>query len=95
MFHPAVGKVEALSTSLISQLEAFIENSAFKDEETEYLLKESKELRHPPHEKHVLRIALVGDAGQGKSSLLNSVLGYENLAIHVSWDWLLLLLVAN
>ncbi|KAJ4983924.1 hypothetical protein SVAN01_10610 [Stagonosporopsis vannaccii] len=84
MYHPAIKDVEVMSNQLISQFEFFIENSDFKDEETEYLLQESKELRHPPHEKHILRIALIGDAGQGKSSLLNSVLGYENLAIHAA-----------
>jgi predicted GTPase len=84
MYHPAVREVEVLCYTIVSELEQFLEHSAYKDSETEYLLKESKELEHPPHETHILRIALVGDAGQGKSSLLNSMLGYANLAIHVS-----------
>jgi hypothetical protein len=84
MYHPSVKEVESLSSQLISEFQYFIGNSTYKDEETEYLLEESKVLEHPPHESHILRIALVGDAGQGKSSLLNSMLGQENLAIHVS-----------
>ncbi|UPX15327.1 uncharacterized protein EKO05_0005776 [Ascochyta rabiei] len=84
MYHPSVKEVERLSSQLISEFQYFIKNAAYQDEETEYLLEESKVLEHPPHESHVLRIALVGDAGQGKSSLLNSMLGQENLAIHAA-----------
>lgn len=84
MYHPSVKEVELLSSQLISEFQFFIGNSTYKDDETKYLLEESKILEHPPHESHILRIALVGDAGQGKSSLLNSMLGQENLAIHVS-----------
>lgn len=84
MYHPSLKEVEILSSQLISEFQYFISNSPYKDEETDYLLEESKVLEHPPHESHVLRIALIGDAGQGKSSLLNSMLGQENLAIHVS-----------
>ncbi len=83
MYHPAIKEVEDLCHELVSEIAYFIESSDYKDQDTEYLLQEAKELEHPPHEKHILRIALVGEAGQGKSSLLNSVLGYENLAIHV------------
>ena len=86
-------EVENLCYALISEFEQFLDHSTYKDSETEYLLKESKELEHPPHETHILRIALVGDAGQGKSSLLNSVLGHANLAIHVSYSSLLHLYV--
>lgn len=89
MYHPAVREVEVLCYVIVSGLEQFLEHSTYKDSETEYLLKESKELEHTPHERHILRIALVGDAGQGKSSLLNSMLGYANLAIQVSYRSLL------
>lgn len=84
MYHPSVKVVESLSSQLISEFQYFINGSEYQDDETKYLLEESKVLEHPPHESHVLRIALIGDAGQGKSSLLNSMLGHENLAIHVS-----------
>lgn len=84
MYHPSVKEVENLCNFLISEFEYVIESDNYKDDETKYSLNEAKGLEHPPHETHVLRIALIGDAGQGKSSLLNSVLGYENLAIHVS-----------
>lgn len=83
MYHPSVKEVEILSSQLISEFQCFIGNSTYKDEEMDYLLEESKVLEHPPHESHVLRIALIGDAGMGKSSLLNSMLGQENLAIFV------------
>lgn len=84
MYHPSVKEVETLCSQLTSEFQFFIGNSAYKDDETDYLLEESIVLEHPPHESHVLHIALIGDAGQGKSSLLNSMLGQENLAIHVS-----------
>lgn len=84
MYHPSVKEVETLCSQLVSKFQYFIGNSTYRDDETDYLLEESKVLEHPPHETHVLRIALIGDAGQGKSSLLNSMLGQENLAIHVS-----------
>ncbi|KAH6633395.1 hypothetical protein C7974DRAFT_392704 [Boeremia exigua] len=84
MYHPSVKEVESLSSQLISEFQYYITNSTYKDDETDYLLEESKVLEHPPHESHVLRIALIGDAGQGKSSLLNSMLGQENLAIHAA-----------
>lgn len=83
MYHPSVREVELLSSQLMSEIQYLIENAAYKDAETEYLLEQSKDLEHPPHESHVLRIALTGDAGMGKSSLMNSMLGQENLAIHV------------
>ena len=83
MYHPSVKEVEILSSQLISEFQYFIGNSIYRDEEMDYLLEESKVLEHPPHESHVLRIALIGDAGMGKSSLLNSMLGQENLAIFV------------
>jgi hypothetical protein len=63
MYHPSVKEVESLSSQLISEFQYFIGNSTYKDDETEYLLEESKVLEHPPHESHILRIALVGDAG--------------------------------
>jgi predicted GTPase len=89
MYHPSVKEVETLPSELISEFQYYIGNSDYKDDEFDYLLEQSKALEHPPHESHVLRIALIGDAGQGKSSLLNSMLGQENLAIHVSHDhWL-------
>ncbi|XPS69350.1 hypothetical protein M3J09_001626 [Ascochyta lentis] len=84
MYHPSVKEVETLSSQLISEFQYFIQNAEYRDDETDYLLEQSKELEHPPHESHVLRIALIGDAGQGKSSLLNSMLGQENLAIHAA-----------
>ena len=84
MYHPSVKEVESLSSQIMSEFQFFLENSAYSDEETAYLLEESKVPEHPPHESHVLSLALIGDAGQGKSSLLNSILGHQNLAIHVS-----------
>jgi predicted GTPase len=86
MYHPSVKEVELLSSQLVSEFQYHIGNSDYKDDEFDYLLEQSKVLEHPPHESHILRIALIGDAGQGKSSLLNSMLGQENLAIHVSED---------
>lgn len=83
IYHPSVKVVETLCSELVSEFQFFIDSSEYRDDETDYLLEESKVLEHPPHESHVLRIALIGDAGQGKSSLLNSMLGQENLAIHV------------
>ncbi|KAF1845146.1 uncharacterized protein K460DRAFT_416455 [Cucurbitaria berberidis CBS 394.84] len=84
MYHPSVKTVELMCTHLIQDFHAFISKSAYQDDETEYLLKEAKELEHAPHESHILRFAVIGDAGQGKSSLLNSMLGHENLAIHAA-----------
>jgi predicted GTPase len=84
MYHPSVKEVESLSSQIMSEFQFFLESSEYRDRETEYLLEESKILEHPPHESHVLRLGLVGDAGQGKSSVLNSITGKENMAIHVS-----------
>jgi hypothetical protein len=83
IYHPAVKHVETLSAELVERFRDSLANSSYRDDETEYLLEQVAELEHPPHESTITRIGLVGDDGQGKSSLLNSILGYDNLAIHV------------
>jgi hypothetical protein len=84
MYHPSVKVVESKCTELISRFQNYIKDNTYQDDETRYLLEESKKLEHAPTETHILNIAVVGDAGQGKSSLLNSMLGHANLANSVS-----------
>jgi predicted GTPase len=60
-----------------------ISELGYQDKETEYLDKMFSDLENPRHETNTVQIALVGDAGHGKSSTINSLLGVD-IAEYVS-----------
>lgn len=68
---------------MLKVFESFLENCGYSDLEVKHLKKEVSEYRKISY-GHGVRIGLIGDAGVGKSSLINSILGIPNVTAEVS-----------
>ncbi|KAK3082167.1 hypothetical protein LTS18_000097 [Coniosporium uncinatum] len=69
---------EAKATELVGSLYGFIRNSQYRDDEIAKLQDELKAIEFPQYPADV-RVAVIGNSGVGKSSLINSVLGVDKL----------------
>ncbi|PVI01672.1 hypothetical protein DM02DRAFT_704523 [Periconia macrospinosa] len=77
IYHPDIKVVQANSMEMVQHFQERIRGFTYKDAETLYLLDLFDRLEHPPHETNITKIALHGDAGHGKSSFLNAILGVD------------------
>jgi F0F1-type ATP synthase beta subunit len=84
IFHPAFELTEKTTKETLQIVEAYIKDSGYKDSEATHLLEEIKRRSRIPYGDAV-RIGLIGDAGVGKSSTINSLLGIANLTVEVSF----------
>lgn len=80
--HPAFNLVEVYSRQMIQVFQDAIHESTYQDAETNYLLEELTTHETPNYGKDI-KIGLIGDSGVGKSSLINSILGTENITVQV------------
>jgi predicted GTPase len=83
IYHPLIPEVRANCLELVNRFRTKISELGYQDKETEYLDKMFSDLENPRHETNTVQIALVGDAGHGKSSTINSLLGVD-IAEYVS-----------
>lgn len=83
IYHRDIPIVHNNCMELVRKFRDKISNSEYQDNETEYLADLFSKLMHPHHETAITQIALIGDAGHGKSSTINSLLGID-IADYVS-----------
>jgi len=83
IYEPSFKKVEELCQGIIHRFREFLSNNEYKDEEVKIMLDEVEKLKEPPYHAASIRVGLIGDAGVGKSSLLSSILGIENISVQV------------
>jgi energy-coupling factor transporter ATP-binding protein EcfA2 len=80
---PAFSLIEDDIKQIISVFKSMIKASQYLDDEAKHLFTEIVAHSTIPYEE-VVRIGLIGDSGAGKSSLINSILGFPNLTLEVS-----------
>lgn len=78
IYHPAFNLTENTAGKTLDVFKRFLKKSDYSDEEAKHLLKEINTHIKIPYGDAV-RIGLIGDAGVGKSSAINSILGVANL----------------
>ena len=83
IYHPAFKLTEKITHKTLKVFETFIKHSGYEDDEANHLLAEVRAHSRIPYGDAV-RIGLIGDAGVGKSSTINSLLGVANLTVEVS-----------
>jgi hypothetical protein len=83
IYHPDIPKVQNSCAELVQRFRDKIDGSIYHDDETAYLSDLFGALANPPHETTTKHIGLIGDAGHGKSSTINSILGVD-IADYVS-----------
>ncbi|ORY12845.1 hypothetical protein BCR34DRAFT_624118 [Clohesyomyces aquaticus] len=80
IYHPAFKIVGDMVKQLLTSLEEYIINSGYTDEAAKHILSEIKAHFRISYGDNV-RVGFIGNAGVGKSSLINSLLGVPNLAL--------------
>jgi hypothetical protein len=83
IYHPDIPMVHNSCIELVRRFKEKIDSSTYHDAEMTYLSEMFSKHMNPPHETNVSQIGLVGDAGHGKSSTINSILGVD-IADYVS-----------
>ncbi|KAF2651015.1 hypothetical protein K491DRAFT_782176 [Lophiostoma macrostomum CBS 122681] len=78
-YHPGFDLAGKITKETLQVIEAYIRRSGYTDNEATHLLEEIKSHSCIPYDGP-MRIGLVGDAGVGKSSTINSLLGITGLA---------------
>ncbi|PSN61020.1 hypothetical protein BS50DRAFT_652678 [Corynespora cassiicola Philippines] len=82
MYHPEVAEIERAGVNLIEKFEDFLTKHSYQGEEAQYFLQFLNSYRKPSFEYSQIRFVLIGRSGVGKSSLLNTLLGYEGLSVY-------------
>jgi predicted GTPase len=83
IYHYSIPTVHNNCMELVRRFNEMIGNSDYQDDEMAYFTKMFSELMSPDHETEMVQIGLIGDAGHGKSSTINSMLGID-IADYVS-----------
>jgi hypothetical protein len=79
-YHPSAKEARKLRQLIIDIFRAQLKNGLHDDEGLTYLSSLLAELEKPPREAKPLQVTVDGDAGQGKSSTINCLIGIEGLA---------------
>ena len=82
IYHPSFTKVEESVPRLVRELIDHISNNVEPDTESTYMLERLVAVEVPEYPKPIV-IGLVGDAGVGKSSTINSVFCMEDISLTV------------
>lgn len=80
--HPGFALAEEYSNKLVNILKEIILNSNHAGAKAEYLLEELDSHEQPEYGDEV-KIGVLGDSSVGKSSLINSILGTEDITVLV------------
>ncbi|KAF1998322.1 hypothetical protein P154DRAFT_621882 [Amniculicola lignicola CBS 123094] len=80
IYHPAFALAEETAQRTLKTFIAYIKGSGYEDDEAIHLLQELQQRSHIPY-GNAVRIGLIGEAGVGKSSTINSILGVANLTV--------------
>jgi hypothetical protein len=80
VYHPGFGLSEQTAKQVLDVFKRFLTKSNYSDDEAKHLLSEVNYHNKIPYGDSV-RIGLIGDAGVGKSSAINSILGVANLTV--------------
>lgn len=82
-YHSSFKKSEDKATGIVEHLRQTVKSSSYKGRVADILLKKMDDKCSPKYESN-FRVALLGDSGTGKSSLINSLLHEESIAAKVS-----------
>jgi predicted GTPase len=85
MYHPGFKLSEKIAQQTLAVFSEFLKDSGDNSTDTEfkYLSDRIRELKDIGYE-NVVRIAVTGDTGSGKSATVNSILGVDGLTPEVS-----------